>query len=115
QRERPRRLIFDAARVTFIDCASARLITGTSGWLPPGVKPVIASPSPIVRRVFQASGLSARCELEPRGLPGQPPGYDSASGRLLRRVAEGVRCERERLVGGRRQAVVQRAEHAGEL
>ena len=68
RRERPRRLIFDAARVTFIDCASARLIAGTGGWLPPGVKPVIACPAPVVRRVFQASGLDARCVIEPCGL-----------------------------------------------
>ena len=64
RRERPRRLIFDAARVTFIDCASARLIAEADGWLPAGVKPVIACSPPIVRRVFQASGLDARCQLE---------------------------------------------------
>jgi anti-anti-sigma factor len=63
RRERPRRLIFDTARVTYIDCASARLIAGTGAWLPPGVKPVIACPGPVVRRVFQASGLDAGCEL----------------------------------------------------
>jgi anti-anti-sigma factor len=61
--ERPRRLVFAAALVTFIDCASARLIVGTDHLLPPGVKPVIACPSAIVRRVLQASGLSARCVL----------------------------------------------------
>jgi anti-anti-sigma factor len=61
---RPRRLVFETAQVTYIDCASARLIVGTGGWLPPGVKPVIARPSPIVRRVLQVSGLEARCELE---------------------------------------------------
>jgi anti-anti-sigma factor len=61
--ERPRRLVFAAALVTFIDCASARLIVGTDHLLPPGVKPVIARPSAIVRRVLQASGLSARCVL----------------------------------------------------
>jgi anti-anti-sigma factor len=63
RQERPRRLVFEAAQVTFIDCASARLIVGTEGWLPPGVKPVIVCPSPVVRRVLQASGLGARCEL----------------------------------------------------
>ena len=66
---RPRRLVFDAAQLTFIDCASARLIAGTDGWLPPGVKPVITHPAPAVRRVLQASGLDARCELEAYGLP----------------------------------------------
>jgi anti-anti-sigma factor len=64
---RPRRLIFEAARVGFIDCGSARLIAGADRWLPPGVKPVIVRPSPVVRRVFLVSGLSARCELEPGG------------------------------------------------
>ena len=62
---RPRRLTFEVAQVTFMDCAAARLIAATDGWLPPGVKPVIASPAAVVRRVFQASGLEARCVLEP--------------------------------------------------
>ena len=67
RREEPRRLIFDTAQVTFLDCASARLLAGTDDWLPAGVKPVIACPAPVVRRVFQVSGLSARCQLEPCG------------------------------------------------
>jgi anti-anti-sigma factor len=67
RRERPRRLVFEAAQVTFIDCASARLIAGTEGWLPAGVKPVIVRPSPVVRRVLRATGLGARCELQPCG------------------------------------------------
>ncbi len=61
---RPRRLVFDTAQVTYIDCASARLIVGADRWLPPGVKPVIACPAPVVRRVLEATGLDARCELE---------------------------------------------------
>lgn len=64
RRARPRRLVFKTAQVTYIDCASARLIVGADRWLPPGVKPVIACPAPVVRRVLQASGLDARCELE---------------------------------------------------
>lgn len=64
---RPRRLIFDAAQVAFLDCASARLIVGADRWLPAGVKPVIRRPSPVVRRVLQASGIGARCEIELRG------------------------------------------------
>jgi anti-anti-sigma factor len=63
RRERPRLLIFEAVQVAFIDCASARLIVGTDRWLPSGVKPVVVCPSPVVRRVLQVSGLSARCEL----------------------------------------------------
>ena len=61
--QRPRRLVFEATLVTFIDCASARLIVSTDRLLPPGVKPAILSPSPIVRRVLRSSGLSARCVL----------------------------------------------------
>ena len=52
------------AAVGYIDCASARLIAGTSRWLPLGVKPVIISPSPLARRVLQVSGIGALCEFE---------------------------------------------------
>ena len=62
---RPRRLVFEMPQVTYLDCASARLIAGTGDWLPAGVKPVVSRPSPIVRRVLQASGIGAFCELEP--------------------------------------------------
>ncbi|MBV9384033.1 MAG: anti-sigma factor antagonist [Streptosporangiaceae bacterium] len=61
---RPRRLVFDTAQVTFLDCASARLIAGTSRWLPAGVKPVISCPPPIVRRVLQVTGIGALCDLD---------------------------------------------------
>ena len=60
----PSRLIFEMAAVGYIDCASARLIAGTSRWLPPGVKPLISSPSPVARRVLQVSGIGALCEFE---------------------------------------------------
>jgi anti-anti-sigma factor len=61
----PSRLVFETAQVTYLDCASARLIAGTGEWLPAGVKPVVSRPSPIVRRVLQASGIGAFCELGP--------------------------------------------------
>ncbi|MGA8464062.1 MAG: STAS domain-containing protein [Trebonia sp.] len=61
----PGRLVFETAQVTYLDCASARLIAGTGKWLPAGVKPVVSHPSPIVRRVLQASGIGAFCELGP--------------------------------------------------
>ena len=60
----PSRLIFEMAAVGYIDCASARLIASTSRWLPPGVKPVIISPSPLARRVLEVSGIGALCEFE---------------------------------------------------
>jgi anti-anti-sigma factor len=62
---RPRRLVFEMSQVTYLDCASARLIVGTGDWLPVGVKPVVSRPSPIVRRVLLASGIGAFCELGP--------------------------------------------------
>jgi anti-anti-sigma factor len=61
----PYRLIFETGQVAFMDCASSRLVAGTGRWLPAGVKPVISRPSPIVRRVLQASGIGALCEIEP--------------------------------------------------
>jgi anti-anti-sigma factor len=60
---KPSRLVFEMAQVTYLDCASARLIAGTGDWLPAGVKPAVSRPSPIVRRVLQASGIGALCEL----------------------------------------------------
>ena len=62
---RPSRLVFEMTQVTYLDCASARLIAGTGEWLPAGVKPVVSCPSPVVRRVLQASGIGAFCELRP--------------------------------------------------
>ena len=65
---RPQRLVLDLARVTFIDCAAARVIAGTEGSLPRGQRPVIRRPSPLVRRVFELTGLDGQCELD--GEPG---------------------------------------------
>jgi anti-anti-sigma factor len=62
---KPVRLVFVMAQVSYLDCATARLIAGTGDWLPAGVKPVVSSPSPVVRRVLQASGIIAYCELAP--------------------------------------------------
>jgi anti-anti-sigma factor len=64
RQRRPRRLVFVATQVAYLDCASARLIAGTGRWLPAGVKPVISSPSPVVRRVLQLSGFGASCQFE---------------------------------------------------
>jgi anti-anti-sigma factor len=72
---RPRRLIFEMSQVAFMDCASARLIANTSQWLPADTKPVVSCPSAIVRRVLQASGIGALCELE---FCGCDPGDETA-------------------------------------
>lgn len=61
---RPQRLVFDMAGVGFIDCATARLIAGTARSLPPGRRPVLRSPSPLVRRVLELTGLARRFEIE---------------------------------------------------
>lgn len=61
---RPGRLVINLAGVGFIDCAAARLITGTGRYLPRGELVVIRSPSPPVRRLLELSGLAARCEVE---------------------------------------------------
>ena len=61
---RPQRLVLDLARVSFIDCAAARVIAGPEGSLPGGQRPVIRRPSPVVRRVLELTGLDGQCELE---------------------------------------------------
>ena len=62
---KPVRLVFVMTQVSYLDCATARLIAGTGDWLPAAVKPVVSCPSPVVRRVLQASGIIAYCELAP--------------------------------------------------
>lgn len=62
--DEPQRLVFDMTRVSFIDCATARLIAGTVRSLPHGQRPVIRSPGPLVRRVLELTGLDGQCEIE---------------------------------------------------
>jgi anti-anti-sigma factor len=61
--QRPQRLVFDLTRVTFVDCAAARLIAGTDRSLPDGQRPVLRRPSAEVRRILELTGLAVRCEL----------------------------------------------------
>jgi anti-sigma B factor antagonist len=61
---KPRRLVFDMAQVSFIDCASARLIVGMGRNLPDGRQPVIRRPGPAVRRILELTGLDAHCQVE---------------------------------------------------
>jgi anti-anti-sigma factor len=60
----PRHLVFDLSRVSFIDCAAARLIAGTETSLPGDQRPVLRRAAPEVRRVLALTGLDARCELD---------------------------------------------------
>lgn len=61
---KPGRLIFDMAGVTFIDCATARLITRTGQSLAHGGRVLIWRPSAVVRQVFDITGLTSRCDIE---------------------------------------------------
>ena len=61
---RPQRLVFDMSGVDFIDCAAARLIASTGRFLPEGRRPVIRSPSPVVRRLLELTGFAAQCEID---------------------------------------------------
>lgn len=67
--DRPRHLVLDLAGVTFLDCASARLIAGTGRHLPDGVRPAVRSPSPAARRVLELTGLADHLDTGGAGLP----------------------------------------------
>jgi anti-anti-sigma factor len=60
---RPDRLVLDLTRLSFLDCAAARVIIGLGSSLPEGRCPVIVCASPLVRRVLEVTGLAARCEI----------------------------------------------------
>jgi anti-anti-sigma factor len=55
---RPTRLVIDMSGVTFLDCASARLLAGASAFLPPGRQLVLTSVRPPVRRLLELTGLA---------------------------------------------------------
>lgn len=67
-RQRPRRLVFDMAGTTFMDCGCARLLASAGQFLR-DYKPVIRHPGPAVRRVLELTGLDAEFEIEE--LPGR--------------------------------------------
>jgi anti-anti-sigma factor len=73
-RRRPRRLVFDLAFTSFMDCGSARLIADVGQLLPGRPRPVIRHARRIVRRVFELSGLDSLCELEDSLGAGHEPG-----------------------------------------
>ena len=60
---KPRHLVFDMARVTFADCASARLITHAGRYLTAGRKPVLRDCVPAVRKIFEVTGFADHCEM----------------------------------------------------
>ena len=60
----PQRIVFDMARVRFVDCEAARVLAGTREFLPHDTIPVIRHPRPIVRRILELTGLDTHCVLE---------------------------------------------------
>jgi anti-anti-sigma factor len=60
----PRHLVFDMTRVSFLDCAAARVIAGTARSLPEGHRPVLRRPAPEVGRLLELTGLDADCEIQ---------------------------------------------------
>jgi anti-anti-sigma factor len=63
-RRKPRRLVVDMARTSFMDCASARLIAGAVRSLPDTGQLVIRRPSPAVRRVLELTTMDVGCEIQ---------------------------------------------------
>jgi len=63
-RRAPRRIVFDLTQASFMDCGSARLIAAAGHLLPDRPRPVIRHARPVVRRIFELSGLDSLCELE---------------------------------------------------
>ena len=60
---RPTRLFIDMSGVSFLDCASARLLADTAAFLPPGRQPVITSVRPTVRRLLELTGLAGIIQI----------------------------------------------------
>jgi anti-anti-sigma factor len=64
---RPISLSIDMSKVSFLDCASARLLIGASAFLPPGERPVLSSVQPAVRRLLELIGLDEAIETAETG------------------------------------------------
>jgi anti-anti-sigma factor len=62
---KPERIIFEMSGVSFVDCASMRLIADAGLSLPRGTRPVVKDPRHVVRRVLELTGLDALCDITP--------------------------------------------------
>lgn len=62
---KPERIIFEMSQVSFVDCASMRLIASAGLSLPEGARPVLKDPRRVVRRVLELTDLDALCEITP--------------------------------------------------
>jgi anti-anti-sigma factor len=70
----PARLVFDLAGLDFLDCAGARALARAGRHLPPGQRPVLRGPGPIVLRLLQLTGLDRQFTIEPAGPGPARPG-----------------------------------------
>lgn len=60
----PKRLIFDLARLSFMDSQGVKLVVRARQGLPSGRPVIIRSPGPSVLRVLQLTGLHHVCTIE---------------------------------------------------
>jgi anti-anti-sigma factor len=71
----PRDIVLHMSEVAFLDCGCARVIAEAARALPGPGRLVIGDSSPIVRRMFQLTGLDAAVPVnEPAHGPGQLAG-----------------------------------------
>jgi anti-sigma B factor antagonist len=61
---RPRRLVLDLARVTFVDVAAARVLAGATRRQPAAGAPVLRQAGPEARRILALTGLDSLCEFD---------------------------------------------------
>jgi anti-anti-sigma factor len=60
----PERLVVDVSGLAVMDCGGARIIIDTGHALPDGRRPVLRSPTRLVRRLLKAAGLEANFDVE---------------------------------------------------
>jgi anti-sigma B factor antagonist len=60
----PQRLVLDLTRVTFVDVAAARLLTGATRPPPAAGRPVLRRAGPEARRILALTGLDALCDFD---------------------------------------------------
>ena len=91
--QRPDALVFDLAGLLFMDCAGARMLARARLALPPGRRPALRAPRPIVLRLLRLTGLDRQFSIEParRPAPRRPRGGPVAD------IAAQIAGEHERI------------------
>lgn len=78
----PERLVLDLAGITFIDCASARVLAAAAPVLPGLGEAILRRPSRVVLRVLELTGMSACFRIErslPHRRPARSPGHQGGT------------------------------------